>query len=189
MRKVPLHHTGLTRRFVRVAAVAVVAVMLATCNDARPDAAGSPVPARNATTAPLLPTDALALPTLSVARFRTLLAQLRGTPVVVNIWASWCGPCEAEAPLFEAALDRYGDRVQFVGVDILDSIDGARAFIREHRIGYPSVFDPQGSIRNDLGHFGQPVTLFYAADGALVRSIDGQIGPDTLDEGIRLSLG
>src|SRR5438094_202055 len=60
-----------------------------------------------------------ALPQLDPARFRQLLAQLRGKPVVVNIWASWCGPCIAEAPDLAAAAREFQGRVQFLGVDVL----------------------------------------------------------------------
>ena len=136
-------------------------------------------PAVNATIAPLLPTTVSALPNMDVAGFHQLLAQLKGTPVVVNVWASWCLPCLAETPLLKGAAGKRPD-VQFLGVDILDSRDGATSYIRAHSIPYPSVFDPSGSIRTDLGSFGQPVTLFYSADGALVAKVDGQIGADTL---------
>jgi cytochrome c biogenesis protein CcmG/thiol:disulfide interchange protein DsbE len=148
----------------------------------------SPVPAVNAAAAPALPTDVMALPLVSVSQFHDLLSSLAGTPVVLNIWASWCSPCKAEAPLLEAAVRSYGDRVQFLGVDMQDSRDGAREFATRYRMTYPSVFDPQGSIITDLKHVGPPVTLFYGADGSLVRSVDGQIGPDTLGEGIRAIL-
>ena len=86
-------------------------------------------PAQNAVTAPLLPTHVAELPTFDVQTYQELLTQMRGTPVVVNVWAAWCGPCQAEAPLLHEASQTYGDRVQFLGVDILDSLDGARGFI------------------------------------------------------------
>ena len=71
------------------------------------------------------------------------------------------------------------ERVQFLGVDILDARDGARAFMREYALTYPSVFDPPASIRDGLGLLGQPVTLFYDADGTLV---DRWVGPIPDDE-------
>jgi thiol-disulfide isomerase/thioredoxin len=167
----------------------LMVVLAAGCTGGSGEAASvSPVPAANATVAPGLPTDVMALPLVSVDGFDALLSSLVGTPVVLNIWASWCTPCQAEAPLFETAVRRYGDRVQFLGVDMQDSRDGARSFASRYRMAYPSVFDPQGSIITDLKHVGPPVTLFYGADGALIRSVDGQIGPDTLDRGIRAIL-
>ena len=109
---------------------------------------------RNATTAPLLPTHVADLPTFDTDAFRRLMMQLRGTPVVVNVWAAWCGPCKAEAPLLYEASQTYGDRVQFLGVDIVDSLDGARGFIADHGLTYPSLFDPSGAIRDSLGMIG-----------------------------------
>jgi thiol-disulfide isomerase/thioredoxin len=124
-----------------------------------------------------------------VDAFQELLDQLRGTPVVVNVWASWCGPCKAEAPLLADASDTYGDSVQFLGVDIVDSLDGARGFIAEHDLSYPSIFDPSGAIRDSLGMIGQPVTVFYDADGNVAASYPGQLSRSALDDGIRAALG
>ena len=107
--------------------------MAAACGGSGSDPGGAAdvgPPARNATTAALLPTHVAALPTFDVQTYHELLTQLRGTPVVVNVWAAWCGPCKAEAPLLHTASQTYGDRVQFLGVDILDSLDGARGSSR-----------------------------------------------------------
>ncbi len=93
---------------------------------------------------------------------------------MVNVWGSWCGPCREEAPHLAAAHDRFGARVQFLGVDILDARESARDFMREHGWDYPSLYDPPGAIRDGLGLLGQPVTLFYDAAGELV---DRWIGP------------
>ncbi len=133
--------------------------------------------ARNATTAALLPTHVAELPTFDVQTYQRLLTQLRGTPVVVNVWAAWCGPCRDEAPLLHAGEQTYGDRVQFLGVDIIDSLDGARGFIDEHGLTYPSVFDPSGDIRDSLG------MIRAAGDGVLRRRrgrgrhVQGQLTP------------
>jgi hypothetical protein len=98
-------------------------------------------------------------------------------------------PCKAEAPLLHDANRTYGDRVQFGGVDILDSLDGARGFIADQGLEYPSVFDPTGDIRDSLGVIGQPVTVFYDADGTMVSSWDGQLSQKALDQGIQAVLG
>ena len=109
------------------------------------DAAATPArPAQNAVTAPLLPTHVAELPSFDVQTYQELLTQLRGTPVVVNVWAAWCGPCQAEAPLLLAASGTYGDRVQFLGVDILDSRDGARGIHRRARPDVPERLRPRG---------------------------------------------
>jgi len=150
-------------------------------------ASGSPpqrspeVAARNAAEAALLPTDAVALPEFDLARYEQLLGQLEGTPVVVNFWGSWCGPCRDEAPDLAAAHHEYGDRVQFIGVDILDARASAREFMREFGWTYPSVFDPPAAIRDGLGVLGQPATLFYDAAGNLVDIWPGPIPREELE--------
>jgi thiol-disulfide isomerase/thioredoxin len=163
------------------------------CGGSSPSGPPSPVdvgrPASNAAAASLLPTHVATLPTFDVDTYQQLLTQLQGTPIVVNVWAAWCGPCEKEAPLLAAASDTYGDRVQFLGIDILDSLDGARGFIADHGLAYPSIFDPSGAIRDSLGMIGQPVTLFYDAEGRVAGSYPGQLSRSALDAGIRAALG
>jgi cytochrome c biogenesis protein CcmG/thiol:disulfide interchange protein DsbE len=168
----------------------VLFLAAATCGGS-PSAGGTdPGPAAtNATTATLLPTHVASLPTFDVQQYQQLLTQLRGTPVVVNVWASWCRPCKAEAPLLHDAAARYGGRVQFLGVDIEDSLASARTFIDDYAIAYPSVFDPSGAIRDSLGMIGQPVTLFYDATGAIASSWPGQLSRQALDEGVRKAMG
>jgi thiol-disulfide isomerase/thioredoxin len=177
-----------TRRSPVVATSLVVGVLLAACigggdsND--PTATGAPpaepTPAVNATTADLLPTDVGALPSFDASRFESLLGQLRGTPVLVNVWGSWCAPCRDEATTLNDAHERFGQDVQFVGVDILDSRGSARAFMEEFGSTYPSVFDPPGAIRDALGLLGQPVTLLYDRSGEIVEHWVGAVPPDEL---------
>jgi thiol-disulfide isomerase/thioredoxin len=163
------------------ALLAVIALLSSACTGRPPDdrTVGS-IPAENATEAALLPRFADSLPTMEPETFRRLLGQLEGTPVLVNFWGSWCPPCEDEMPRLVAAHDRYGDRVQFVGVDLEDSREGARAFIRKHGMTFPSVFDVPDAIKTDLGRFGQPVTIFYRADGSFSFAWTGPIPEDVL---------
>jgi len=128
-----------------------------------------------------LPDTVSALPDADADAFRSLLDGLRGTPVVVNLWASWCEPCEREMPMLSAAaVEEAG--VQFLGVDTLDSRSGAEAFIADHSVPFPSLFDPDASIRTDLGSFGLPVTVFFDADGNQVAKVDGELSRSALDE-------
>jgi cytochrome c biogenesis protein CcmG, thiol:disulfide interchange protein DsbE len=170
--------------------VAVATVVLAACG-APSSPAGSPagsgtIPAVNAVSAPLLPERADALPSFTLARYDDLLAQLRGTPVVVNIWGSWCPPCKTEAPMLAAASARYGTRVQFLGIDIEDSVTSARRFIRTYGWTFPSIRDPRfpSELRSGLGFAAQPDTLFYDAAGHLVDTWQGQLPADQLRAGI-----
>jgi len=105
---------------------------------------------------------------------------LRGKPVVVNIWASWCGPCTAEAPGLAREARRLQGKVQFLGVDIIDHLPPARAFIRKYGWPYPSVFDPKGAIRDDLGFIGQPITVVYDASGKQVFTQSGAVSEEDL---------
>lgn len=143
-----------------------------------------PIPALNAVATDLLPTDAAALPEFDVARFDALLEQLVGTPVVVNVWGSWCDPCRDEARDLVEAHERHGREVQFLGIDILDARESARAFQRRYAVTYPSVFDPPGRIRDGLGLLGQPATLFYDRSGTLVSTWTGAIPADELNRRI-----
>jgi cytochrome c biogenesis protein CcmG/thiol:disulfide interchange protein DsbE len=132
----------------------------------------------------LLPGDPLALPEYDLATYRELIAEHRGTPVVVNFWGSWCVPCRAEAPHLATVSEELAGRVQFLGVDIADDRAGARAFIREFGWRYPSVFDPDEEIHNGLGLFGQPNTLIYDRSGAVVWQHTGAVDAKMLREHI-----
>ena len=97
------------------------------------------------------------------------LAGLRGYPIVVNAWASWCGPCREEFPVLQKLSARYGKQVAFVGVNSEDSDDAARTFLREAPLSYPSYTDPDKAIVGAIGPFlGFPETAFYDRSGELV---------------------
>jgi cytochrome c biogenesis protein CcmG/thiol:disulfide interchange protein DsbE len=99
--------------------------------------------------------------------FEDRLRDLRGHPVVVNGWASWCGPCRAEAPFLQRLSVDLGREVAFLGLDTEDNDDDARGFLEEFPVSYPSYTTPRippsrfGAIR------GLPFMLFYTADGEL----------------------
>ncbi len=96
------------------------------------------------------------------------LASLRGYPVVVNVWASWCGPCRFEFPAFQQVSAAFGKRVAFLGVDSQDSADAAATFLEEAPVPYPSYTDSDEAIANEIGGVGLPKTAFYSRDGELV---------------------
>lgn len=131
-----------------------------------------------------LPEDPLELPEYDLERYRALIETLRGTPVVVNFWGSWCPPCEEEAPHLATVSKEYEGEVQFLGVDIVDTREEARAFIRRYGWEYPSVFDPPAAIRDGLGYVGQPITLIYDRNGELAWDKTGTIDADELREQI-----
>jgi cytochrome c biogenesis protein CcmG/thiol:disulfide interchange protein DsbE len=162
--------------------LAVLAVTVTACSSGG-EALGPdhrPIPATNAATAQLLPVDAAELPSFDLSTYQRLLTQLKGTPVLVNVWASWCGPCTQEAPRLARAAKTYGARVQFIGIDILDARDSARRFMAKYGWTYPSLYDDTGAIRDGLGLIGQPVTIFYDRGGAQVAHWSGALPEDEL---------
>lgn len=103
--------------------------------------------------------------------FEARLGDLRGHPIVVNQWASWCGPCRYEFPMFQRLAARYGDRVAFLGVDSQDSREDAEDFLAEYPTPYPHYFDPDGSVARVFeGGRAFPTTVIYSAGGELVNT-------------------
>jgi cytochrome c biogenesis protein CcmG/thiol:disulfide interchange protein DsbE len=107
------------------------------------------------------------------------IAELKGYPVVANIWASWCGPCRFEFPTLQKLSARYGKRVAFLGVNSQDSDANAKEFLAEAPVPYPSYTDPGKGLIESLGGIGGlPDTAFYDREGKLVHL---QQGPYTDD--------
>lgn len=96
------------------------------------------------------------------------LAGLRGTPVVLNVWASWCPPCRAEMPYLTELAGAAGDALIVLGVDIQDSLAAGTAYANE--VGLASVFDESGKTRVTLGWTGPPVTYLVRADGTIAHT-------------------
>src|SRR5436190_98897 len=105
----------------------------------------------------------------------TPLDGLRGYPVVVNKWASWCEPCRREFPYLQNLSARFGKRVAFIGVDANDSDAAAKTFLGEFSLPYPSFTDPDQDISRLLGATaGFPATAFYDQGGQRVFVKQGQ---------------
>jgi cytochrome c biogenesis protein CcmG/thiol:disulfide interchange protein DsbE len=102
------------------------------------------------------------------------LAELRGRPVVLNFWASWCDPCKDEAPLLEAAWRRYKEQgLMMVGVDYLDQEPAARAYLQEFQITYPNGPDLGSRIARRYFIRGVPETFFIDPDGQIKSFKEG----------------
>jgi cytochrome c biogenesis protein CcmG, thiol:disulfide interchange protein DsbE len=108
------------------------------------------------------------------AAYEKRIAELRGYPVVVNVWASWCIPCRQEFPVLQKLSARYGKRVAFLGINAEDSDDAAATFLREEPVPYPSYTDPDKEIYDSLDAVGFPDTAFYDSSGELVHLKIGQ---------------
>lgn len=98
-------------------------------------------------------------------RFDRELRELRGTPVVVNLWASWCGPCRFEIPFLQREFRAHGTKVAFLGVNSDDADGNAAKMAAELPMPYPSIVDSRASLAGRLGARGLPVTVFYDARG------------------------
>ena len=111
------------------------------------------------------------------------LADLRGRPVIVNFWASWCGPCIEEFPLLRDAAARHAaDGLAVVGVVYRDRSAAAREFMERHGGTWPAAMDPGERVATAYGVVGPPETYFIARDGTIVGRQIGQITSASLGE-------
>ena len=173
----------------RVAVIAAMVVAVAGCAESRTDPeqrasvderasrafADAPVPLR------ALYDERNELLDGGAEAFEQRIAKLRGYPVVVNKWASWCGPCRAEFPVFQQAAIRAAKRVAFIGVNSSDNDDDARAFLEEFPLPFPSYKDPElkvARVFNGVGAF--PTTAFYDRRGKVAYVHQGPY--DSVDE-------
>ena len=119
------------------------------------------------------------------------LRQFRGNVVVVNFWASWCNPCKDEAPILQAASERYRSRgVVVLGIDAQDLRSDARRFVERYGITYPIAHDRNGSTLGRWGVSAFPETWFVGRDGRLIgEHLRRAVTADDLDRNIRLALG
>jgi thiol-disulfide isomerase/thioredoxin len=119
--------------------------------------------------------------------FRGRLAALRGHPVVVNMWASWCGPCQSEFPAYQRAAVAFGRRVAFLGLDAKDQNGSAAAFLRRFPVPYPSYVDPSGSIAAAIhAYSAYPQTFFFDRRGQKVYDKAGPyLSANELEHDIR----
>jgi cytochrome oxidase Cu insertion factor (SCO1/SenC/PrrC family)/thiol-disulfide isomerase/thioredoxin len=113
------------------------------------------------------------------------LRSLRGYPVVLNVWASWCPPCRAEFPLLAKASVQYGRKVAFLGADTEDQATSARSFLADHRVAYPSYQATTEDLSSLAAFEGVPTTLFFDRSGKLAYLHSGQYeAQGTLDRDI-----
>lgn len=128
-------------------------------------------------------TDSIAdLPATSAAELAASI-EATGRPAVVNVWASWCGPCRSEAPLLAAAATEFENEVNFIGLNTRDNQADAKGFIAEFMADAPidHLFDRDGAVVSDLGGTsGVPLTFFMDRSGAVTKVHYGVIDERTL---------
>ena len=106
-----------------------------------------------------------------VSAFEARVASLRGYPIVVNQWASWCGPCREEFPIFQRLAKRHEGKVAFLGVDSQDNREDAAEFLEEFPTPFPHYYDRDAEIaRTFRGGRAWPTTAFYDRHGELVKT-------------------
>jgi cytochrome c biogenesis protein CcmG/thiol:disulfide interchange protein DsbE len=154
----------------RIPAVAIVAVALvgALVVIELATSGGGSEPGGRA--APALPREVLTRPQVT-------LASLRGHPVLVNFWASWCGPCKREAQHLTTLSHRLPGDAVLVGVDWNDALPGARSFIRHYGWSFPNLRDASGTVGNNFGLSGLPNTFVLDRQGRIKKVL---IGPQTV---------
>ncbi len=112
--------------------------------------------------------------------FKARLATLHGYPVVVNKWASWCGPCQSEFPVFQKAAVRFGRQVAFVGIDGKDKNPAAKSFLKQFPVTYPSYTDPGEDIARAIqAATFYPQTIYFDRQGKLVYDHAGPYVTDS----------
>ena len=170
----------MTRLLAGLTALACLTVLAAGCGSE---------PRAGATATSLSALDAQANRLLGggTAAFQRQLAALRGHAIVVNQWASWCGPCRFEFPFLQRLAKQYRGRVAFLGVDAQDNKGDAETFLKQRPLPYPSYFDLNANVaRTFKGGLAWPTTAFYDARGKLVKTHPGAYATQAkLDEDIR----
>lgn len=122
------------------------------------------------------------LPSFSNSKLISL-ADYQGKPVLINLWASWCPPCQAETPDLVKAYAKYGDKVQFIGVNLTsqDSLPDVTAFMAKYGIKYPIAMDTKGTVAQQYQAMSIPTSIFVNRQGIIVDRYVGEISPQILE--------
>ena len=122
----------------------------------------------------------------ALADDRLSVAELRGTPFVLNLWASWCVPCREEAPILADGWRNHGPQgVLYLGLNMQDVTDDALDFVEEFDVRYPNVREPDNATAQAYGATGIPETYFVSARGRVVGHVIGVVTEEQLDAGAR----
>lgn len=116
---------------------------------------------------------------------RVTFAELKGKPLVINFWATWCGPCKQEDPVLRWGSRKFAQDAAFIGVVFEDTVENARRAMAENNLGFPQLEDPLSSMAVDYGVTGVPETYFMDASGLIRDKFVGPIDPQSLTERIQ----
>ncbi|MDD7738865.1 MAG: TlpA disulfide reductase family protein [Lachnospiraceae bacterium] len=118
------------------------------------------------------------------------LSDYIGKPIVLNFWASWCGPCKMEIPDFEEKYLKSGDEIQFLMINMTDgsreTIETASSFIEEQEYTFPVFYDTELDAANTYQVYSLPTTYFIDSEGYIIAKATGAIDGETLQKGIDL---
>ena len=116
------------------------------------------------------------------------LSDYLGKPVVLNFWASWCGPCASEMPDFEEAYKERGDEIQFLMVNLTDgyqeTMESATEYIQEQGFTFPVFYDTESNAANTYATYSIPMTFFIDSEGYMVARATGALDSATLKKGL-----
>lgn len=115
---------------------------------------------------------------LPIGELDARIKALRGYPIVINVWGSWCNPCREEFPVLQRVSASEGRRVAFIGVATQDSKENAGAFLKTHPVSYPSYMDFDGKVAKGFGVIGAPATIFYDRQGRRAYFHQGKYDTD-----------
>ena len=128
-------------------------------------------------------------PDFSIKRLDTgetvTLSQFKGQPVVLNFWATWCGPCAMEHPSLEWGARKYKDRVVFLGIVFEDTEPNTKRFLADKGWSFTQLFDPKSTVAVDYAVSGVPETYFITRDGIIMGKWANPIDRPTLDAKIK----
>ncbi|MBR6824467.1 MAG: TlpA family protein disulfide reductase [Firmicutes bacterium] len=118
------------------------------------------------------------------------LSDYLGKPIILNFWASWCGPCKSEMPLFQSTYEAYGEEIQFLLVNSTDgkkeTVATARQYLMDNGYTFPVLYDTAGDAAITYGIYALPMTLFIDEEGCLLGYVQGPISEELMQKGIAL---
>jgi peroxiredoxin len=120
---------------------------------------------------------------------KTTLKDYAGKTVVLNMWATWCGPCRNELPVIQNAYEQYQEKgVEFLGVNMQESKSAVEQFVTERKLTFPVLLDSDGTVSKALRISAVPTTYFIDGDGIIRAKLVGEMNSDTISKGINLAL-